>query len=389
MSEPTKPPSAAEFIDRERIRGAARVIGEGTDAADVTPEQVRQVAADVELFTRTHKISGKDVATAVGYSPGVVSDFLNGKYAGNKGQVAIDLENWLLGEEHRRSRPATTQFVWTNVAICIKGVVNYCRDFRKIGLVYGPDTSGLGKTMALQAIHQELGPRASTLATIDKVDANPSGLLRKLCFSMHINDSGSNRQRFERLKTELTGRSHVLLIDQVHSLRGAKEDKPFYILADLFDATNASQVWCGTADLVAYLNRQRARSGDESLAQIRRRIFPCVDLIESLRGSDGGGEPLITIEQVREMFARNKLRLAASAARFLCELCNHPDSGAIGLCVQLVEYATMIAESRRQTTVDLAVLKEAMRRGFTPARADLMLARVEADNARAAQAVPA
>jgi hypothetical protein len=168
------------------------------------------------------------------------------------------------------------------------------------------------------------------------------------------------------------------MIDQIQNLRNAKDDRPLYILADLYDALQdtCAQLWCGTADMLAYLDRQRARKADESLAQIRRRIFPRVDLMESLRngGKGGGGEMLVTVEQVREMFARNKLKLTAAAARFLCELCNQPDSGAIGLCVQLVEYATMMAEMTRGTTsIDVPLLKSAMRRGFTPKRTDDLL----------------
>lgn len=361
------------------------MIAEGTDAAQVTAEQITQVAADVELFLRNHKIPGKAAAKAIGYSPGVVSEFLKGTYKGNGGQVAIDFENWLVEEEQRRARPQTTQFTWTNVAMEIKSVANYCLDYRTIGLVYGPDTSGIGKTTALQAIHQELGPRRSSLATIDKVDANPTGLLKKLCDAMHVDHGGTNKRRFDRLVSALTGRSHLLLIDQIHSLRGAKEDKPFYVLADLFDATKTAQLWCGTADLVTYLQRQQARNLDESLAQIRRRIFPCVDLMESLREGGGGGDRLVTIEQIREMFAKNKLKLASAAARFLCELCNTPDSGAVGLCVRLVEYATMMADLRRATTIDLPILQEALRRGFSPRRADALLHRMEIEPARAAK----
>lgn len=370
-----RPPDAREaLIGRERIRGASRMIAEGTDAAAVTDEQIKQVADDVELFRRNHKIPNKEIARAVGYSPGVISDFLGGKYAGNRAQVAIDLENWLVEEEGRRSRPETTQFVWTNVALEMKAVANYCLDKRKISLVYGPDTSGVGKTTALQAIHQELGPRRSSLITIDKVDANPTGLLKKICRGIRKDDNGTNAVRFARIVSHLTGRSHLLLIDQIHNLRGAKEDKPFYILADIFDATKTAQLWCGTADLVSYLQRQQTRNADESLAQIRRRIFPYVDLMESIRsgGEGGGGDLLVTVEQVREMFARNKLKLTATAARFLCEICNQPDSGAVGLCVQVVEYATMMGEVRRASSIDLPLLKEAMRRGFSPKRTDAL-----------------
>jgi DNA transposition AAA+ family ATPase len=384
------------LIGRERIRGASRMIPEGTDAASVTPEQIATVVSDVTLFLNAHKksIDRAAVAKAIGYSPGVVSEFLNGKYGGKAGQVAIDLEAWLVEEEQRRQRPSTTQFVWSNVAEEIKATASYCVDYQKIGLVYGPDTSGIGKTTALQAIHQELGPRRSTLVTIDKVDANPTALLRKITAAMRLTDgSRTIKGNFDKVVTHLSGRSHLLLIDQIHNLRGAKEDKPFYVLTDLYDATKTAQLWCGTADLVAYLDRQRTRQADESLAQIRSRIMPCVDLMQNVRpggGGDGGnGEPLVTVEQVREMFGKNKLKLSATAARWLCALANEPDTGGLRLCVQLVEYATMLGGMQRSTSIDTALLKVAMRRAFSPARAEVLLgqaAAAEAAPSRAARA---
>lgn len=376
--QPLPPPNA--LIGRERIRGATRMIAEGTDAKDVTAEQIQQVAADVETFRRAYKISVKELAKANGRSSSVISEFLAGKYGGDNGQVAIDLEDWLVTEEHRRSRPELTQFVWTNVALEIKGVANYARDKRKIAMICGPDSSGVGKTTALRAIQQELGPRKCAMATIDKVDANPTGLLKKLLRAVGKDDNGSNAQRKDRLVEYLSGRQHLLIVDQAHNLRFSKDDKPFYILTDLFDATGSAQLWCGTADLVNYLQKQRRRNGDESLSQVGSRIFPIVDLMESLRAGGGdGGEPLVTVEQVREMFARNKLKLTAGGVRFVCELCNLPDSGCVRLAVQVVEYATMLAELRRAVSIDVPLLQEAMRRGFSPHHADALMRRVEAD----------
>jgi DNA transposition AAA+ family ATPase len=369
------------LIDRERIRGANRMISEGTDAAKVTAEQIAAVAEDVKGFVAHHKITRQDLARSIGYSSSVVVEFLKGTYAGNRGEVAIQLDSWLSEEETRRRRPQTTQFVWTNIAMEMKATANYCLDEQTIGLVYGPDTSGIGKTMALQAIHQEIGPRRSTLITIDKVDANPTGLLKKILRGLRKDDKGSTNQRFGRVVEELTGRNHLLIIDQIHNLRFSKDDKPFYILADLWDATKdtCAQLWCGTADLVNYLERQRKRSADESLAQIRRRIWPRVDLMETLRtgGSDGGGGLLVTVEQVKEMFARNKLKITAASARWLCAICNQPDSGAVGLCVQIIRYATMMAEIKNLPCLDVPLLQQALRKGFSPKGAENFLHRMD------------
>jgi hypothetical protein len=93
--------------------------------------------------------------------------------------------------------------------------------------------------------------------------------------------------------------------------------------------------------------------------------------MEGIRNGRSGGEPLVSIDQIREMFAKNKLKLTAAAARFLCELANQPDSGSVGLCVQIVEYAT--AMGSRVTSIDVPQLKEALARGLTTDTAELLL----------------
>src|ERR1700722_14197035 len=136
---PLSPGGAREaLIGRERIRGATRMIKEGTDASQVTAETIRKIADDVAIFIKDHGIIRKDLAKAVGYSPGVISEFLAGTYAGNNGEVAIHLDSWVEDEADRRKRPATTQFVWTNVADLIRSTANHCRSARKLGMIYSP-----------------------------------------------------------------------------------------------------------------------------------------------------------------------------------------------------------------------------------------------------------
>jgi hypothetical protein len=365
------------------------MLNEGREAASVTPEEITQIAADVEIFRRQHKISKTAIARTLGYSAGVIVEFLKGTYKGNNGQLSIDLDNWLVDEEAKRSQPQMTQFVWTNVAIEIKATATYCLDERSIGLVYGPDTSGMGKTTALIAVHQTLGPRQSAFATFDKVDANMTGVLKKLCQAMHIDDNGTNKQRFDRLVKKLavedrragheTGRKFIFLLDQIHNLRGTKDHKPFYVLTDLFDATRTAQLWCGTADIAQYLQQQRGRAADESLAQIKRRIFPAVDLVQALSSPEygGSGGPMCaTAEQVREMFAKHKLKLTPAAIRFAVQLANEPDSGSIGVLVAIVKYASLHAELSKRSVIDVDLLKAALARGLTHDRAELLLARI-------------
>jgi DNA transposition AAA+ family ATPase len=357
---PTNKPVIDALMDRERIKGAARMLPEGTDAAAVTESQAKEIWHQVSLFLKEQGLSRKDVARDIGYSPGVISEVLNGQYKGDWRQVSIDLDAWLEGKQRQADAPSTTQFVWSSVAQEIRTVSALMCQLRRIGLVYGPETSGIGKTIALQAVHQETP--GSLFVTCDKVESNPTGLLRSIAASLRMNQSAKNATLYKNIKDRLRGTSRLLIVDQVHNLRFAKNDKPFYILCDLWDATRAPQLWCGTADLVSYLRRGQSR-GDESLAQIRSRIGYVRDLMQRCRESkDGGrGEPLCTIEQVRQMFGKNKIRLTPAAVKWLYDLANIPDSGALRTCSELVEIATITAEQIGHTTIDVPLLQAALR----------------------------
>lgn len=357
------------------------MIAQGTDAQNVTPEQITQVGQDVEQFCKANKVSRKAVAKAVGYSPGVISEFIAGTYKGNAGQIAIDLDDWLVEEEQRRANAQTTSFVWTNVANQIRAVAEWCLDKKKVGLVYGPETSGLGKTTSMQAIAQLLGPRRSTFVTIDKCDANPTGLLKKILTGMRLEHEGNNAQKMQRIVDHLTGMSHIMLIDQIHNLRYAKEDRPLYYLMDIYEASKTAQLWAGTSDMVAYLQRQRTKTLDEPLAQIRSRIFPCVDLMEVCGGEGGGGgggTPLYTVDEIREMFSKFQLKLTAAGARWLCAIAAIPGSGALRTAANIMEYATMVAQMRKLPAIDVPVLKEALRCSLTVERSKQLIAAADA-----------
>lgn len=336
------------------------MIAQGTAPTDVTPDQVQRVADDLAGFLKRYNISRKAAATAIGYSASVITEFIKGTYAGNVGQVAIDTDDWLTDEEKRREDHQGTHFVWTNVARHIEAVASFCIEKGKVGLIYGPETSGIGKTTALKAIAHELGPRRGTLVTLDKCDANPTGLLRKVLNGLRLQDNGSNAQRMDRVIEHLRGRKqHLLMIDQIHNLRFAKEDRPFYYLMDIYEATeHSAQLWCGTSDLVKYLQRQRDKTIDEPLAQVRSRIFPCIDLMESI-GADGGGQPLYTVDQVRKMFAGYRLNLTTDAARWLCRLAHARDHGALRACVNVMDYAVFLAKVQKASTVDVPMLQRA------------------------------
>jgi transcriptional regulator with XRE-family HTH domain len=350
------------------------MIPEGTDAKDITPEQIDLVVHQIELFCTEQNISRKQLARAIGLkSAGNISDVLNGNYKADRRPLIQQLDAWLEQELKRLATPSDCRFVWTTVAREIQTVAQLAVALKVIGLVYGGDTSGVGKTMALEAVHAETP--GSIFITIEKQHANATGVWRAIAQAMRINDGKGNAALYDRIKGELRDTPRLLIVDQIHNLRGRKDDGPLYLLADLYDMTNhAPQLWCGTADMVGYLNRGVKNRGDESLAQLRRRIGIQRDLMQRTRSPEEGGkdEPLYTVEDIRRVFAANKLKIAADGVQFLWRLACIPDHGALGLARNVVRIATIIAQHQGASAISGDLLKSALNDCVQPlARKDI------------------
>lgn len=338
------------------------MIADTVEAKDVTREQAQPVLDAINAFVERTQCSRGYIARAIGSSPPVISQVLNSRYLGDWQKIVIKLDRFLEEEAKRETAPRSTTFVWTRVAQEIKTVADSASTMKRIMLVYGPDTSGIGKTMALQAIHAE--KPGAVLVTIEKAHANPFSMLQTIARGLREDPAGNSAQIYYRIKSKLLGSPRLLMIDQIHNLCGCKDDKPFFMLCDLWDATRSPQLWCGTTDIVEYLHRGQAK-GKETLAQVRRRIALWRDLLARTRdggGDSGDGEPLYTVDEIKKIFARNKMRLAPDAAQYLCALACLPDAGALGTCQNIVDLATLVhggPAGAGQTVLTLAMIRAA------------------------------
>jgi len=347
-----------QLVEGNRIKSETRIIPDGILPEAVTDEMSAAVVQNILDYLGGTGMSRSALARAIGLSPTVIGLVLSLGYRGNQKQILIDLDLWLEQQIRRDAVPKTSSFVWTSVATEIKTVADVAGTLKTIGLVYGPESAGMGKTLALQAI--AAARPGSILVTVEKVACTANGLVSAIAHAMKISPGGT-RYAWNLIKSQLTSSGRLLVVDQIHSLcRAHATDKPLYVLSDLFDATGAPQLWCGTSDIVAYLNRRQA-NGEEPLTQIRRRIGIARDLCERARPGDGGpGEPLYSLEEIRQVFARGKMRMTPDAVRYLWQLANTPDSGALGTCANLVAMATAINE-RTATALTADMLKSAYR----------------------------
>lgn len=320
---------------------------------EVTRDNAQAVIDLLHEYKKRVRVSDAFIAKSLGVAPSTLSQVMSFKYAGDWQSIIRDLDRWHADELQRESAHKPTEYVETAVAKEILTVAGFAVKLRTIGLVYGP--SGIGKSLALKAVADEFP--ASVYVSMESAATSPLGVLDAISRALRIDPGMGQSQRIlsHRIKQTLLNTSRLLIIDEIHKLTDFKNDAPFHVLRDLYDGTNkAPQLWCGTTNLISYFQRGEGR-GREPLAQLRRRIGVRRDLLQRTRkGGDGGhGERLYNLDEIRAIFRKAKIRLAADATKYLMLLANLPDSGALGACYNLVVMAIEINDGKAIITAEM------------------------------------
>ena len=318
------------------------MLPEGSEPGAVTGTVAAAIIRAVNDDKREKGITFRHVARGIGVSEGTLSAVLNGKYAADARPVLLDLDRWLDDQLKIDLAPKPASFVWTSVAREVETIARAAVEPGTIALVYGPETSGLGKTTALQAVASE---RAGCIfITADKVHACTTGLLELIAAELRIGAGYNNDYIYERI-VEGPGRDEPAA-DRgpgPQPVAGPGATSRSLVLADLYERTNkAPQLWAGTTDVVGYLRRGQAK-GQEPLSLIRSRIGTARDLTQRARRGGGGDGQLFTVKEIRGRL-RPPTRCGWPPRRptTCCGLANLPDGGALRTCKNLVVMATAL-----------------------------------------------
>ena len=170
-----------------------------------------------------------------------------------------------------------------------------------------------------------------------------------------------------------TGR--CLLIDEAHRLH----PDAIELLRDIHDETGCPVVLAGTVKLNDVVADQGLFFG-----QLSSRVALRYNLADDLQatGGDGGPRPLHTLEEIRQLYESDKLRLTDEGRLLLQRIANLPGFGGLRLCAKIMAVAGALG---RDEPVDAATLLQILRtlhgRGQTAAQIERAIAKAEAQAA--------
>lgn len=282
-------------------------------------ERLREeIILTVTTYLRDAGLSQSDLARAIGTSATYVNNALNRTGTipdETRDQVLRDANNWLDREARARENRKPAEFVETRVAKRLIDLAERLKERADIALAFGP--AGIGKTMTAQAIAAELG---AVYVLVDEDCQSPVGLRSKIynALSRRQHKKVSVADVVEKLALpEKVATRNLVILDEAHDLR----DASLTMLRKIAEQARCSLLFVGTVRL-----EQRLSSDDDpEFGQLSSRVGIRVNLARELTGQTRGGQPverLFSIEDIRALFGKGKLKLHPGTARMLATIAN-------------------------------------------------------------------
>lgn len=320
------------------------IAGRSLPDGDLSKDQIDSVRQSAIAHLEQHGIKRKQFALELGRSAPVISDWLAGNYAGRSDDIAREVNGWLEIDARRRRAKVQTNFVMTAVAEALMDVARDISECGSIALAYGP--AGIGKSMTAEAIAAEIPGSIYVLVGID--DGGQHGIRGAIYEAVTRNKrTKSTRERIE-IQERLMHSHRLIVIDQAHKMT----DSAIEYLFDLHDRTGCPVLLIGTAKIGERLSRDR----DPRFGQLYSRVSIRCNLVKFATNRHGGdGDRLFTIDEIRKVYNRGKVRLTSGAAKLLMEWANTLGYGSLRLCSRVMYWAEKRARKSARASRDEVV----------------------------------
>lgn len=189
------------------------------------------------------------VSRAVGKSPAVINQYLQGKYNGD-----VDGVNHIVADfierirEKDKLKRIEARFVSTSTSRKTLEIIRLAHVDAEINVIYGE--AGLGKTMALKAY-------AADNSTAILIEADPSYtarvLLEEICSRLNLSTRGNMHELFELCVNKLRDSGYLLMIDEGELL----PHRALEVLRRIHDKSGIGIVLAGMPRLILNLKGKR------------------------------------------------------------------------------------------------------------------------------------
>jgi len=322
----------------------------------LTWEQVAAVRDDFNFMLDQPGVTLDMIAKAMGpgFSRGPLSRFRNLESPGESSldvdRVARGVNAFMETLARRRETRRPEGWVPTRVAERMLLVIARTIELASIGLIYSD--AGRGKSMTLAAASM-IHP-GSILLRVRQSTRRPLGLARALGGQLNLPLTDNLTTLQGRIVGALSGSGRALLVDEAHRL----SPDALELLRDLHDECGVPIVLVGTVRIA-----EAVADHERFFGQFTSRIALRYDATADLRdagtsGGDGGGRPLHTVEEIRQLYERDKVRLTDEGRVLLTKIANLPGLGGLRLCGRIVQVA---ASAGPEGPIDAKLILEVVR----------------------------
>ncbi len=330
----------------------------------LNPAEIEQVARDFGRWIKERRWSLTAISKKLGegFSPSLLSQFKDGLYKGDQERVARAVNELMEREERRREVPPPKGFVETEVARRIMTVCRTAIDTCGIGVVYGP--SGAGKTLTLETVHSQVA--GSIYHRVTQATTRAPGLVYAIASLLGLTRLTSLQQMQPRVINTLKGTGRPIFIDEAQQLG----DTGMLAVRDIHDAAGVPIVLVGTIDV-----RKKVDDSQQWYGQMASRVIATCDITEfALRPKNP--RPLFTPEEIREVFAGERLRLTDDGADFLTTIACVPGAGGLRVVKQIVLIASRLPKFRDKA-LDASILRQVAKQMHGAAYLEVLRERAE------------
>lgn len=243
-------------------------------------------------------LSNVKLAQQIGYSPSVISQFINGEYPGDKEKLERRINDWIRNRERRRKQGV--ELIESDATKQVMSALEAIRRTNDVGVIYGD--AGVGKTSGIVLYLQD-NPTSLEI-TLNRWSRTDTAIERLVFQALDGASAWSgNTPRGEFIVEKLKGSSRLLIVDNAHkATKGGLE-----WLFDLHDETRIPVALVGNEEVLRPIEANDQRFSRIGLKQpvTPGRVRPLVKhLVNQIAPNFAGKGVEDLLEQVAEQHGR-------------------------------------------------------------------------------------